>query len=42
MPIRRSGQSLRKLVEQVREFEAGRPAFDDMAAILLAMNATPS
>ncbi len=38
----RSGQSLRKLVDQVREFEAGRPAFDDMAAILLAMNATPS
>jgi phosphoserine phosphatase RsbU/P len=30
--------TLRRLVEQVREFEAGRPAFDDMAAILLSMS----
>jgi sigma-B regulation protein RsbU (phosphoserine phosphatase) len=35
-----SGQptTLRRLVEKVREFEAGRPAFDDMAAILLSMS----
>ena len=34
---RESSESLRQLVKQVREFEAGRPAFDDMAAILLSM-----
>jgi len=31
-------KSLPQLVEQVHEFEAGRPAFDDMAAILLKVN----
>jgi sigma-B regulation protein RsbU (phosphoserine phosphatase) len=31
-------QGLPQLVKQVREFEAGRPAFDDMAAILLTMD----
>ena len=39
-----SGQpaTLRRLVEKVREFEAGRPAFDDMAAILLSMSGPPA
>ena len=31
-------EALQQLVEQVREFEAGRPAFDDMAAILLSVS----
>ncbi len=31
-------RSLPHLVQQVHEFEAGRPAFDDMAAILLKVN----
>ncbi len=36
-------QPLRKLMQQVRDFEAGQPAFDDMAAILLSLGtAAPS
>lgn len=31
------GQPLKRLAGQVRAFEAGRPAFDDMAAILLSL-----
>ena len=35
-------QGLQQLVDQVREFEAGRPAFDDKAAILLSVNGSPT
>lgn len=31
------GQPLKRLAGQVRAFEGGRPAFDDMAAILLSL-----
>ena len=34
------GTPLQALIRQVREFEAGRPAFDDMAAILLSLGRT--
>jgi phosphoserine phosphatase RsbU/P len=32
-----AGEPLKRLAGQVRAFEAGRPAFDDMAAILLSL-----
>ena len=34
-------EPLKRLVGQVRTFEAGRPAFDDMAAILLSLEPKP-
>ncbi len=33
-----AGQPLRQLAANVRAFEAGRPAFDDMAALLLSLD----
>jgi len=33
----RAGEPLQTLIGQVRAFEAGQPAFDDMAAILLSL-----
>ena len=35
-------QALTRLVEAVRTFEAGRPAFDDVAAIFMELAAAPS
>ena len=38
----RAGQPLDRLIAAVRGFEAGRPAFDDMAAILLSLGRAAS
>jgi sigma-B regulation protein RsbU (phosphoserine phosphatase) len=38
----RPGKPLERLIAEVRGFEAGRPAFDDMAAILLSLGRAAS